>query len=36
VAWRGDVAFRYKYPRLFSLSNQKEANVGDLGAFNLT
>lgn len=29
-AWRGDRAFRDKYLRLFSLSNQKEANVGEL------
>jgi len=36
VAWRGDVAFRYKYLRLFSLSIQKDANVGDLMAVNLT
>jgi len=36
VAWRGEFAFRYKYPRLFSLSNQKEACVGDLGVFNTT
>jgi len=30
VAWRGDIPFRVKYPRLFSLSNQREAKVGDL------
>lgn len=36
VAWRGDFAFRHKYPRLLSLSNQKEACVGDLGDFNTT
>lgn len=34
VAWGGDLAFRIKYPRLFSLSNQKEALVGDLGTLN--
>jgi hypothetical protein len=34
VAWRGNLAFRYKYPRLLSLSNQKEAYVGDLGTIN--
>jgi len=30
VPWRGDRAFWDKYPRLFSLSNQKEENVGEL------
>jgi len=34
--WRGDLAFRYKYPRLFSLSNQKEAKVGDFGVASTT
>ena len=34
VVWRGNRAFRNKYPRLFSLSNQKEANIGDLGTFD--
>lgn len=32
VAWRGEIAFRLKYPRLFSISNQKEASVADLGS----
>jgi len=27
---RGDLAFRVKYPQLFSLSNQKDAKVEDL------
>jgi len=36
AAWRGDLAFRYKYPRLFSLSNQKEAKVGDFGVASTT
>ena len=30
MAWRGELSFRNKYPRLFSLSNQKEAKVGEL------
>ena len=30
VAWRGEVPFKIKYPRLFSLSNQQEAMAGDL------
>ena len=29
--WRGDLTFRNKYPRLFSISNQKEAMVSDIG-----
>ena len=32
--WRGELSFREKYPRLFSLPNQKEAKVGDVGIFN--
>lgn len=32
VTWRGNWVFRNKYPRLFSLSNQK-AKIGDLGTF---
>lgn len=34
VAWRGEISFWEKYPRLFSLSTQKEAMVGDVGAIN--
>jgi hypothetical protein len=29
--WRGDSCFRLRYPRLFSISNQKEAKVGEVG-----
>jgi len=29
--WREDMMFRNKYPRLFSISYQKEAMVGDIG-----
>lgn len=29
--WRGDKCFRLKYPRLYSISNQKEALVRDMG-----
>jgi len=36
VAWKGTIAFRAKYPRLFFLSNQKEAKVGELGSFGHT
>lgn len=28
--WRGEKCFRLKYPRLYSVSNQKEALVGEL------
>jgi len=31
VKWKGDRTFRSKYPRLFSISNQKEGLVGELG-----
>ena len=31
VKWRGEGSFRSKYPRLFSISNQKESMVGELG-----
>ena len=31
VAWRVEQPFRIKCPRLFSLSNQKEATVGEIG-----
>ena len=34
VAWRGNIAFRNKYLRFFLLSNQKEANVAELGEIN--
>jgi len=34
VHWRGDMCFRLKFPRLFSLSNQKEASIGDLFVLN--
>lgn len=30
MAWRGDIAFRHKDPRLFAMSNQKEAMVADI------
>jgi len=30
VAWRGDIAFRHKYPRLFAMSNQKDVKVVDM------
>jgi hypothetical protein len=30
VKWCGDMPFKLKYPRLFSLSSQKEASIGDL------
>lgn len=36
VAWRGEFFFQVKYPRLFSLSNQKEATVREVGLFNTT
>lgn len=29
AVWRGERSFRERYPRLYSLSNQKEAFVGD-------
>lgn len=29
--WRGERSFRSKYPRLFSISNQKESMVGEIG-----
>lgn len=29
--WRGEVTFCNKYPRLYAISNQKEARVGELG-----
>lgn len=29
--WKGDRTFRSKYPRLFSISNQKEGLVGEIG-----
>lgn len=32
--WRGGVPFRGKYPRLFSMSNQKEAMVANMGVNN--
>ena len=31
VKWRGDRTFRSKYPRLYSISNQKECCVGEIG-----
>jgi len=34
VRWRGETTFKIKYPRLFSISNQKEATIGDLLALN--
>lgn len=30
VKWCGDMPFKLKYPRLYSLSSQKEAPIGDL------
>jgi hypothetical protein len=32
--WRGGISFREKYPRLFAMSNQKEAMVADIWVFN--
>ena len=29
--WKGDKYFRLKYPRLYSVSNQKEAKIGEMG-----
>jgi len=29
--WRGNKCFRLKYPRLFSISNQKDEMVGEAG-----
>lgn len=29
--WKGDTCFRDKYPRLFLISTQKEAKVGEVG-----
>ena len=29
--WRGDKCFRLKYPRLYSISNEKDALVGEVG-----
>lgn len=34
VVWRGEVAFRDKYPRLFSISNNQEVKVSDLWIHN--
>lgn len=34
MAWKGTITFRDKYPKLFVLSNQKEAKVGELGDFD--
>jgi hypothetical protein len=31
IKWRGDTTFRSKYPRLYSISNQKDSLVGELG-----
>jgi len=31
VKWKGDRCFRLKYPRLFKISNQREAMVGEVG-----
>jgi len=31
VIWRGNRCFRLKYPRLFMISDQKEAKVGEVG-----
>ncbi|RHN71145.1 putative reverse transcriptase zinc-binding domain-containing protein [Medicago truncatula] len=31
VKWRGKRCFRLKYPRLYSISNQREARVGEVG-----
>jgi hypothetical protein len=36
VRWRGDLCFRLKYPRLFKISNQKEATIGALLSLNGT
>jgi len=30
VVWRGNLAFRHNYPRLFAMSNQKEAMVAEI------
>jgi len=30
IRWRGEVSLRTKYPRLFSISNQQEAKVGEV------
>ncbi|RHN44588.1 hypothetical protein MtrunA17_Chr7g0221041 [Medicago truncatula] len=30
VAWRGEIPFRVKYPRLFALSNQKYTSSGPI------
>jgi len=32
--WRGDTTFKIKYPRLYAISNQKEAKVADFLVFN--
>lgn len=29
--WKGERCFRLKYPRLFMISNQREAKVGEVG-----
>jgi hypothetical protein len=34
--WRGEVVFCNKYPRLFAISNQKEAKVGEIGVMSGT
>jgi hypothetical protein len=33
--WRGENCFRIKYPRLFSISTQKEALVGQVSDFGV-
>jgi len=34
IKWRGDMSFRLKYPIFYSISNQKEACVGEIGLVN--
>ena len=36
VPWRGEVALCVKYPRLFSISNQKEASIIRMGGTNVS
>jgi len=31
INWGGGRSFAYKYPRLYSVSGQKEATVGEVG-----
>lgn len=31
MAWRGGLPYQAKYPRIFSISNQQEACVRDMG-----